>query len=119
MIVADADSFKSYSILLVPSVVCTYYIVHLPDAVGRGGPELHPLVEQPPVVELAEQPRLGDGVRAVAHLAAPARHVAEVVVPLRGKSEESVRPPPEMARAKTSREIKKKFKKKQVGMTLI
>ena len=52
------------------------------DAVGRAGPQLHPLVEQPPVVELAEQPRLGDGVRAVPHLAAPARHVAEVVVPL-------------------------------------
>ena len=34
------------------------------DAVGRGRPQLDPLVEQPPVVELAEQPSLGDGVRA-------------------------------------------------------
>ena len=38
-----------------------------------------------PVVELAEEPRLGDGVRAVPHLAPAARHVAKVVVPLRQK----------------------------------
>ena len=28
-----------------------------------GGPQLDPLVEQPPVVELAEQPRLRDCIR--------------------------------------------------------
>ena len=40
------------------------------------------LVEESPVVELAEESGLGDGVRAVPHLAPPARHVAKVVVPL-------------------------------------
>ena len=40
------------------------------------------LVEEAAVVELAEESGLGDGVRAVPHLAPPARHVAKVVVPL-------------------------------------
>jgi len=45
-------------------------------------PKLDPLVEQPAVVELAEEAGLGDGVGGVAHLAPAASHITEVVVPL-------------------------------------
>ena len=48
-------------------------------------PQFDPLVQQPPVVELAQEAGLGDGVGRVAHLAASARHITEVVVALLAK----------------------------------
>ena len=70
--------------------VLLYRSLVLPES-GKFGhlelsyPQFDPLVEQPPVVELAQEAGLGDGVGRVAHLAASARHITEVVVALLAK----------------------------------